>query len=463
MVSISVNQLTSLEQLDSVIADVTTHISDFTKNPTDFTRNRKLNATTTIKTILNMQGNSLNTELIEAFPNLDDRMTASAFEQAKDKLKPEIFEYILNEYNKTLTKPKLLDDKYRVYAIDGSDFNPPYNPNSAFVMQSSLGRPKKNGESCKPYSLVHANLLYDIENRTYKDCILEPKSSCSERDAAITMLKRLDNTNPFIVIMDRGYDGFNMIENCNRLENCNYIIRTKSGDGGIKEISELPDKECDVEMEFEVVTSHKYYMDNHWENPYLHFISYHKKHYKKNLAPRSQSKRWDFEWRCKVKCRVVKFRINNTDTSKDEWEVLLTNLNRFEFPIKRMKDMYIKRWDIETSFRELKYALGGVQFHSKKDDFIKMELFAHLIMFNAVSRNIACVRVPQQKTNKYNYAVNFKEACTITRKYYRLHNIEPPDRIYAEILSYTVPIREGRSDKRNMKPKTSIWFVYRVA
>lgn len=463
VVYVSIGQPTALEQLDSVISDVVAHISDFTKSPTDFTRNRKLNATTTIKTILNMQGNSLNTELIEAFPNLDDRMTASAFEQAKDKLKPEIFEHILSEYNKTMSNPKLLDNKYRVYAIDGSDFNPPYNPSSAFVMQSSLGRPKKNGEDCKPYSLVHANLLYDIENRTYEDCILEPKSSCSERDAAITMLKRINADMPYIVIMDRGYDGFNMIENCNRLENCNYIIRTKTGRGGIKEIAELPDKECDVEMEFEVVTSNKYYVDNHKENPHLHLIFSPKKHHKKYFSPNTKNQRWDFEWRCKVRCRVVKFRINNADTGKEEWEVLLTNLNRFEFPIRQMKDMYIKRWNIETSFRELKYTLGSVQFHSKKDDFIKMELFAHLIMFNAVSRNISCVKVPQQSDNKYNYAVSFKEACTITRKYYRLHNTEPPDRIYTEILAYTVPIREGRSDKRNMKPKSAVWFVYRVA
>lgn len=34
---------------------------------------------------------------------------------------------------------------------------------------------------------------------------------------------------------------------------------------------------------------------------------------------------------------------------------------------------YHLRWDIETSFRELKYALGGISFHSKKDDFIQMD------------------------------------------------------------------------------------------
>ena len=100
-------------------------------------------------------------------------MTASAYEQAKDKLKPEIFEHILQEYNTTMHKPKLLGDKYRVFAIDGSDFTTPYNKDSAFVMNAPNGRPRKNGEPTKPYCQVHANLLYDIENRIYQDCILQ--------------------------------------------------------------------------------------------------------------------------------------------------------------------------------------------------------------------------------------------------------------------------------------------------
>lgn len=200
-----------LDELDAVIDQTVSDIGLYTKNPSDFTRNRKLNATTTIKVTLNMQGNSLNAELLDAFPNLDERMTASAYEQAKGKLKPEIFEHILKEYNKTMRKPKLLDGKYRVFAIDGSDFTTPYNPKSAFVMNVPNGRPRKDGEPTKPYCQVHANLLYDIENRTYQDCILQPKSSANERNCAIDMLKRL-NCGKYIVIMDRGYDGFNPLE-----------------------------------------------------------------------------------------------------------------------------------------------------------------------------------------------------------------------------------------------------------
>lgn len=63
VIAMSYSNQTPLHQLDSVISETVSHIHDFTKSPTDFTRNRKLNAETTIKTILNMQGNSLNVGL----------------------------------------------------------------------------------------------------------------------------------------------------------------------------------------------------------------------------------------------------------------------------------------------------------------------------------------------------------------------------------------------------------------
>ncbi len=182
VIAMSYSNQTPLHQLDSVISETVSHIHDFTKSPTDFTRNRKLNAETTIKTILNMQGNSLNAELLDAFPDINDRMTASAFEQAKDKLQPDVFKHILNEYNQT-DNPKLFNDKYRLLAIDGCDFTVPFNPNSVNVVPTSHGQ-----DICQ----VHANILYDIENRTYQDCLFQPKSASNERQAAIDMLKSFD-------------------------------------------------------------------------------------------------------------------------------------------------------------------------------------------------------------------------------------------------------------------------------
>ena len=403
-----------------------------------------------------MQGNSLNAELLEAFPNLNDRMTASAFEQAKAKLNPDVFEHIFKEYNKTNENIRLYDDKYRLLAIDGSDFCTPYNPDSAFVI--NYNTVKKNGEIYKPFCQVHANIMFDILNRTYEDCILQPKTEMHERKAAIEMIKNFD-CNDFIVVMDRGYEGFNLFENCNRLNGCNYVVRTKSGNGGIKEIQNLPDKECDVDITAKVVTNNRYYTLHHNEE-LLHFVNRPKKSYKCDKTTKYSD--WEFEDICNVEFRVVKFRINDPNTGREEWETIVTNLNRFEFPIERIKELYHLRWDIETSFRKIKYALGAINFHSKKDSFIVMEIFAHLVMFNVVSRNISAIKITKDN-RKYDYAIDFRMACVITRKYYKRKDDYIIDDLYAEMMLYINPIRPGRKDKRHMKPKSAIWFLYRVA
>lgn len=451
-----------LKQLDCTIENIVSHIHDYTKNPADFTRKRKLDAGTLIKVALNMKGQSLNTEMIHAFPNMESRATASAFEQQKAKLTPKLFRDLFLEYNKTNQKHQLLDNKYMVYAIDGSDFNIPYQSKSKYVVNFSCGRPRKNAEPTKPYCQFHGNILFNLMDRTYEDIYIQPKPILDERTAAINMLKNLHTNNPYIVIMDRGYESFNMIEHCNRLDNGYYIIRTKTGAGGIKEIANLPNEECDVDISFKITTSHRYYMLNK-DKENIHFIKSPQKHYKTVLSKNTAIHKWDFKTIDTVKCRVCKFRINNQNSDKEEWEVLVTNLNSFEFPISRMKKMYHMRWDIETSFRELKYALGAIQFHSRKDDFVEMELYAHLTMFNLVSRNINQTTIPQSSNKKYKYVVSFKDAVTIVRKYFKLFNTDPPEKIYAELLNYTRPVIPGRSDKRNVKPKSAVWFVYRVA
>lgn len=217
-----------------------------------------------------------------------------------------------------------------------------------------------------------------------------------------------------------------------------------------------------MEMEFLVTTSGQYFKKNHKSNPYLHHIQHAKKHYKANRSKNTKDRRWDFEWMCRIKVRVVKFRINDPTSGKEQWEVLVTNLNRFEFPVSRMKEMYHMRWDIETSFRELKYALGALNFHSKKPEFIRMELYSHFIMFNAVSRHISVLKVPSAG-HKDSYAIDFKMACKAVRRHYRLYPEESSGDVYADMLSYINPVRPGRADRRNLRSKSAVWFVYRVA
>lgn len=445
-----VNHINILNVLNQIINETANHIHDFTNSEHDFIRNRKLPAKTIIKTILNMRGNSLNAELFDAFPDLDEQVSVPAFEQQKAKLKPSCFKHIFHQLNQQIPSQQLLDHHYHVLAVDGSDFNLPWNPQSKYACDFS-----KN----KPYCQMHVNVLYDLLNSSYQDCVIQPKAKMDERASVLDMLGSMPSNS--IVLMDRGYPSFNLIENLNRQPKAYYVIRARIGDGSIKEIKELPDYECDRRIKCRVTTSSRYYL-THKNKERIHCINHHQYHYKAFRSKNTIDQRWDFGVFCTIDFRVCKFRIGTAKTSKPQWEVLITNLPKNQFPLARMKQLYHLRWGVETSFSKLKYDLGAVQFHSKKDTFIEMELYANLIMYNVISAVVQQVYVPQNHHCHW-YIVNFKMATKIVRYYYQNKWEVKFERLLIQLQAYLMPFRLGRKDKRKLKAKSAISFVYRVA
>lgn len=63
--------------------------------------------------------------------------------------------------------------------------NPPYQSKSKYATNYQTGRPRNDGEPVKPYSQMHCNLLYNVTDRYYEDCIIQPKSEADERGAAL--------------------------------------------------------------------------------------------------------------------------------------------------------------------------------------------------------------------------------------------------------------------------------------
>ncbi|ATO56199.1 MAG: IS4 family transposase [Lacticaseibacillus paracasei] len=443
------NPTNSLSVLDQIINETVSHIHDYTHSPQDFTRKRKLTAGTMIKTMLNMQGNSLNIELFNAFPGIDEQVSPSAFEQQKGKLKPDCFKHIFHQFNQQIANAQLLDHHYHVLAIDGSDFDLPWNPTSKYVCDFS-----KN----KPYCQMHVNTLYDLLNKSYQDCISQPKTAMDERGSVLAMLDHLPDDS--IVMMDRGYPSFNLIENLNRHQGLHYLIRAKLG-GSIKEIQNLPDGECDQAIACRVTTSNHYYV-THKSSENIHCIQHYWHQYQPFRSKNTKDRRWDFGVFCTVKFRACKFQIGTTADGKPAWEVLITNLPAKQFPLPRMKRLYHLRWGIETAFSKLKYDLGAIQFHSKKDQFIEMELYANLIMYNVVSAAVNQAYVAQ--TNHHHWdTINFKLATRIVRYYYRNNQQAKFQALLIQLGTYLVPIRPGRKNKRRLKPKRAVSFVYRVA
>ena len=158
----------------------------------------------------------------------------------------------------------------------------------------------------------------------------------------------------------------------------------------------------------------------------------------------------------------LSFRIIRFPIGSNSYEIIITNLDRNIFDVKKIKEIYHLRWGIETSFRELKYAIGLTSFHARKPDFIKQEIYARLLLYNYCELITTHV-IKQMKNNDKTKQVNFTIAIYICREYLRnKRNLSPPDVINL-IEKHVLPVRPGRKDPRKVKPQASVSFLYRVA
>lgn len=85
---------------------------------------------------------------------------------------------------------------------------------------------------------------------------------------------------------------------------------------------------------------------------------------------------------------------------------MIANLNLWQFPPDALKAICTKRWDIETSFRSLKYTVGLIHLHSKIPMLILLEVFAAFLVFNfakAISWGIEMPQEPQKRRRRLNF------------------------------------------------------------
>ena len=158
-----------------------------------------------------------------------------------------------------------------------------------------------------------------------------------------------------------------------------------------------------------------------------------------------------------MKLRMVRFLL---DTG--EYECIVTNLKREEFPPWRIRELYHLRWGIETSFRKLKYSIGISQLHSKKAEYVEQEIYARVIMYNFCESITPHVSIHQKKT-KYTYQVNFTMAVHICKAFLQKSSPTIPPHIETLLLRHLVPVKPGRKFPRTKKRKGFVSFAYRVS
>jgi len=438
-----------LNNLMSVIDTMYNNKNDFVKNPDkDFTRNRKLDFQHTIMLILSMNGNTLNKELYDYFGK-DPRAiaTSSAFVQQRDKIADGAFEHLFHAFNKSMIDFKTYSG-YRLYAVDGSDINIAYNKDSDTYIDYTH-KDKKEGSAA--VNQFHLNAIYDLMNKVYVDASLQPRSKLDERRDFIEMLKRMSLPSKTIFIADRGYPSWNMFAHFKYKNNADYLIRVRNGENRI--IKSLPMTEFDITKNL-IVSTNQY--DRGKENYVIVQTRKGKQNRIYTEKASSAVVQWDFADKETLSIRIVRFKITD-----DTYETIITSLPKDKFPLEEIKKLYGMRWGIETSFRELKYAIGLTNLHCKREDFVVQEIFAKLTFFNFTHRIVEMIVVEQDENRKYTYQVNFTMATRICVDFFKAL-ISSAD-LYELMTKYIVPIRPGRSDKRKMKTKAFVSFVYRVA
>lgn len=426
------------DSLTNLISELSNNPSLFLKNPkADFTRNRKINFKTMIGITMSSGGATMSKELLDYFDFNVETPTVSAYTQQRSKVLPEAFEFLFHSFTQENINSMNEFKGYRLVACDGSNLSIANNPSDV----ETLWVHNQYGDTSNH---LHLNAFYDVLNRIYLDAILQPASEYQEYRACVNMMER-STLDKVILIADRGYENYNVMAHAIN-KGWKFVIRIKDiGSNGIASGLKLPHKDT-----FDIDIS-------------LTFTRRQTKATKEagyKFMPSCQT--FDYLPIKSKDTYSLNFRITRFAISDDSYEILITNLNRYDFSVEDLKEIYHLRWGIETSFRELKYAIGLTSFHARKVDYIKQEIFARLLLYNYCE--LITTHVVQQMKNKdKTKQVNFTIAIYICREYLRhKRNLSPPD-VIKLIERYILPVRPGRRDTRKVKPQASVSFLYRVA
>lgn len=173
-----------------------------------FVRRSALPMEKMVKFLLYSPKTSLSNKLEQLRENLPDLDFPSVSKQALSKARygiryelfQEFFEHSANFYYEHIMERKLWNDRYHIFAIDGSTHEVP----------SSKSTFKEFGDQKNPdlyWSMALASVLYDVLEDVIVDAAIE-KQFYSEREMSLRHLARLFDLgleNDSIVIFDRGY------------------------------------------------------------------------------------------------------------------------------------------------------------------------------------------------------------------------------------------------------------------
>jgi hypothetical protein len=389
----------------------------------DFTRNRKQSFLGAVLFMIGQLKKSLSVEIDGFVRHLNDKLsagashfTASAFIQNRKKISPEVFKHLSSVIIKGFYRPENDEVKLlyglRILAGDCSEITLPFT--------KELQRIYGVVSNAKTLDIVQAKLsiLFDVMNKLTLDVVLD-KGRAAERELAL--MHRHHWQKGDLIIYDRGYPSFEFIyEHIQAGIDC--LIRAKTVHSALIKAFVAGDKRSVVTM---------MYPD---KNQSLQDKSYDRK-------------------------TGIQVRLLRVELPGGETEVLITTLlDSNKYPSKLFKELYFRRWGIETFIDELKNKLKIEHFSGYSDHTIRQDLACAIFISNLQSVIISSMAEELEEQNsqrEYDYKVNTNLSYGFlkNRVIELLHQKGSTAQVLAELealfLQHTIPIRPGRSNPRN--------------
>lgn len=249
--------------------------------------------------------------------------------------------------------------------------------------------------------------------------------------------------------MDRGYESYNLMAHFQE-KGWLYIIRIRDGKQSMSSSFNLPNTEC-FDQTFSLTLSRK--QTNQLKKLYLncpndyHFIPHNSTF---DFLPETSRKHDP------VELYQLPFRMVRLEVEEGKYETLVTNT---DYSVQELKNLYASRWGIETSFRDLKYSVGLVNFHAKKKEGILQEIFARFTNFNFCRWVISQVAIDSSR-KKQRYKVCFSDAAYACRLFFNgsLSSLQLKNYLKKQLSI----IRPNRKYPRKIKAQSVVDFIYRV-
>ena len=87
---------------------------------------------------------------------------------------------------------------------------------------------------------MHVTPLYDVLNKTYLDCVIQPQPQQDEIGALAYFLAWHDFEEKTLIVADRAYASYNTFATLQSTRNVDFLIRVKQGNGAMRPVTSLP-------------------------------------------------------------------------------------------------------------------------------------------------------------------------------------------------------------------------------